>query len=146
MGSFLLLDFHKCDCFYNKRKKKINCNRIVAKQYPKSLSIIRELLLKEDFNLHDQDVKRGLLKIDYIDGWVLYRSEYIRFLNILSNLKSLSMCTKLSLLFTIREDEVIPRKISNITDFHDCRTSLKYLYHFSKLCPKAKKTLSQVSK
>ena len=38
-------------------------------------SAIRELLLNEDYNLHDLDDKNGLLKIEYIDVFELIESE-----------------------------------------------------------------------
>ena len=58
-------------------------------------SLIRKLLLKEDFNLLDRDVQIGLQKIETING-KFTGSECVRLLKLLPNLKSFGMGNVLS--------------------------------------------------
>ena len=100
---------------------------------------IRQLLLEEDFNLHDQDVKSGLLKIEHIHGIYLTTSDCVRLLKLLPNLKSLGRIQNLSVLLPIISDnEDIPKTLAKITEFSDKYTSLATLQCFSNFCPKAK--------
>ena len=57
---------------------------------------IYQLLLEDDFNLHDKDVQIGLLKIEYLDGWGLSVSACAKLLKLLPNLKSLGLCQNLA--------------------------------------------------
>ena len=109
---------------------------------------IGELLLQEDFNLHDEDVKIGLRKIKYICGNDFIASESARLLKLLPNLKGLGIFQKLSVVLPIvDDDDEIPQKLSKITEFYDTRTRLTSLECFSKFCPKAKNIfLSQPDK
>ena len=100
---------------------------------------IRQLFLEEEFDLHDQDVQDGLLKIEYISGFHSSVPECARLLKRLPNLKSLGTVPKLaSLLYAYREDEEIVKKLSNFTEFCDQHTELSSLERFVKFCPKVK--------
>lgn len=101
---------------------------------------IRQLLLEEEFNLHDKDIKDGLLKIEYILGLRLSPSECARLLILLPNLKCLGICQDLGpLLSAYSEDEEILQKLSNIIEFSNHFASLRTLERFVNLCPKAQK-------
>lgn len=101
---------------------------------------IYKLLLEEDFSLHDQEVKDGLLKIEYIDGLFLSPSDCAKLLDILPNLKSLGMGQNFAPVITsYGDDENIAKKLDNISEFRDNATSLTSLESIVKLCPKTEK-------
>ena len=104
-------------------------------------------MLINDFTLHDQDVKIGLQKFEYIHGIYLYESDWVRLLKLLPNLKTLGIIQRLSVLMPIiRDDDEIRNKLSIITEFNDLHTSLTTLEYVSKLCPKTKKLALQYPK
>ena len=101
---------------------------------------IFQLLLEEDFNLLDQDVKTGLLKIEYISGFALSASECVRLLKLLPNLTSFGYFQTLTPVLTYyTDDNEIVQKLSNLTELYEDETSLTTLERFVKFCPKVKK-------
>ena len=99
---------------------------------------ISQLLLEEDFRLHEQDVQNGLLKIQYIKNAIDFTlSEYINFLKVLPNLKSLGDGLGLARVVTSRIAHQLRQKLSNLIEFHDEETSLNTLEHLIRFCPKA---------
>ena len=102
--------------------------------------VIYQLLLVDEFHLHDREVQNGLLKIDYIDGYLLKPSACAKLLTLLPNLKSLGLRQELSSILPVySNNEVIVNKLSNITEFGDNHTTLNSLECFSKVCQKVKK-------
>ena len=101
---------------------------------------IYQLLFEEEFNLHDQVVKDGLLKIEIIDGVHLSPSDCARLLKLLPNLKSLGIFQTLGplLLPAYSEDEEIANKLNKLTEICLNDATLTCLECFVKLCPNAK--------
>ena len=97
---------------------------------------IYQLLLDEEFNLHEQEVKNGLFKIEYIDGVSLSDAECAKLIKLLPNLKSLGMEPSLGPIINSYSDDVdLVQKLSNITEFGDLNCSLTTLDNIVKLCP-----------
>ena len=102
---------------------------------------IFELLLEDDFHLHDRDVQNGLLKIEYFDGWEVF-DEFMcaNLLKRLPNLKSFGPFQDLdSVISTFSDDDEIVQKLNNITEIGEDQTTLINLEYLAKFCPKAEK-------
>ena len=100
---------------------------------------IRELLLEEDFDQHDQDVQNRLLKIQNIDGLDLNKSDCFKLLKLLPNLKGFGLYQELAPFVShYIDDDYVTRRLYNLTEIYDIQTSLRTLGNFIKLCPKVK--------
>ena len=98
-----------------------------------------QLLFEDDFNLHDCDVKSGLLKIDYINGMDFCPLECAQLLDTLPNLKSLGIEQRICpILFYYIERDHVMNKLYKFTEFYDKGTSLYYFRALIELCPNAK--------
>ena len=96
---------------------------------------IYHLLLENDFDLLDDDVKTGLLKIEHINGNGFSAAQCARLLKILPNLKSLGRLQSLDpLLTSYSNNDDILSKLSKITEFFLHNTNLTALEHFVKYC------------
>ena len=117
----------------NMKSIRVRCSR-------NNSDAIFQLLLEDDFNLHEKDVQIGLLKIEKITGDELRESDCVQLLNLLPNLTCLgSLRPLIPLLITIREDDEIVQKLCKITEIYDELTRLSTLQRLIKFFPKAKK-------
>ena len=100
---------------------------------------INQLLLEDDFNQHDQDVKSGLEKIQFIKAYELSAANCARVLKLLPNLKCFGCLQDLAPIITsFSHDEEIVKKLSNINELYEQETSLATLNNLVKFFPKTK--------
>ena len=99
---------------------------------------IHNLLLRNNFDQHDQNLKNGLLKIEFIDGSGLRATACATLLNRLPNLKSFGFLDLTMILHGIGDEDDL-KKLSNITEFFGFYTSLTSMESFVKFCPNANK-------
>ena len=101
---------------------------------------INQILLQEDFDLHDRDLQIELQKIEYINGMNMSPSQCIKLFKLLPNLKSFGMSQSLGPIVSscIDNDNDLNRFMT-MTEFADQYTNSTTLDLFVKYCPNAKR-------
>ena len=100
---------------------------------------IKELLLDEDFSQHDDHIRKGLLKINFIDGFFLTPSDCAKLLNLLPNLESVGISQKLGPGLSDYIQTNNSDRILKITEIHDSETTMTSLNEFLRFCPNTKR-------
>ena len=117
-----------CACL---KSLRVNCGVVER-------CLIKELLISDDFNLHDHHLQNALQKIDYLGCYLHNPRKGAQLLKLLHNLKSLEgICFGRVLSQYIKKCRPAEKKL-NITKIMDIKTTISSLENFTKFCPKIK--------
>ena len=115
----------------NLKSLRVNCGVV-------NRCLIKELLIKDDFTLHDQDLQNALKKIDHLGCYMHKPKHGAQLLKLLPNLKSLEG-TCFGPVLSDYVTTCAPAGMAlNITKIMDIKTSYNTFENFFKFCPKLK--------